>query len=680
MRTTFLLVAGMATASVAAAQAPQSPATLSLMPVPAALTVTTARLPVDSSFSIGIVHHRDGRLERGLARMVTRLSARLGAPISPTFGTDRTATLVVDVAGQGYAIPDLNEDESYHLTVGDKQAVLQANTVVGALRGMETFVQLQGTDGQGTFIQGVDIRDVPRFRWRGLLLDVSRHFEPVDVIKRTLDGMAMVKLNVFHWHLSDDQGFRVESRVYPRLQQFGSDSQFYTQDQIRDVVAYAADRGIRVMPEFDMPGHSSSWFVGYPDLASGPGPFAIARTWGTFPPTMDPTRASTYKFLDAFIGEISALFPDQYWHIGGDEVEPVQWHQSPAIQSWMKAHGIPDEVALQTAFNKRLFAIVQKHHKIPVGWDEIFQPDLPTAAVIQSWRSSDALAKSAKAGFRGILSAPYYIDHQKPASDFYLPDPIPAGTMLTPDEQARVLGGEACMWSEYVTPETIDSRIWPRLAVIAERFWSPASVNDVSDMYRRLDPLSRELDGIGIHEIDHGRRMVRRFGGDSTALFEALLDFVRPPDFGGSGPNQMVPHTKLIDAAVADPRRSWDMAGRARRAAKGDSVAVTQLRADFGAMMSLQGRLAAAHTEFPAATDAGPVASALFDLGQLGTTALDILARRAAPTSTWRASSDSLVTKLARQRSFGPLRPTSADAVRILINATADLPSSSGSP
>jgi hexosaminidase len=361
-------------------------------------------------------------------------------------------------------------------------------------------------------------------------------------------------------------------------------------------------------------------------------------------------------------------------------VEPVQWHQSPEIQSWMKAHGIPDEVALQTAFNKRLFAIVQKHHRIPVGWDEIFQPDLPTAAVIQSWRSSDALAKSAKAGFRGILSAPYYIDHQKPASDFYLPDPIPAGTTLTPDEQARVLGGEACMWSEYVTPETIDSRIWPRLAVIAERFWSPASVNDVSDMYRRLDPLSRELDGIGIDEIDHGRRMVRRFGGDSTALFEALLDFVRPPDFGGSGPNQMVPHTRLIDAAVADPHRSWDMMGRARRAAKGDTVAVAQLRADFSEMMSLQGRLAAAHAQFPAATDAAPVAAALFDLGQLGTTALDILARRAAPTSTWRASSDSLVTRLARQRSFGPLRPTSADAVRILINATADLPSSSGSP
>ncbi|HEY3935444.1 MAG TPA: family 20 glycosylhydrolase [Gemmatimonadales bacterium] len=680
MRMIFQLLTAMATVPAAAAQAPQTLPTLNLMPVPAAVTATAARLAVDSTFSVGIVRYRDSRLERGVSRAIARLSGRLGAPISRQFGNGRAASLVIDVAGQGFAIPDLSEDESYHLSVGDQGAVLQANTVVGALRGLETFLQLQDTDARGVFVHGAEIRDSPRFRWRGLLLDVSRHFEPVDVIKRTLDGMAMVKLNVFHWHLSDDQGFRVESRIYPRLQEFGSDSQFYTQDQIREIVAYAADRGIRVMPEFDVPGHSSSWFVGYPDLASGPGPFVIARTWGTFPPTMDPTRESTYKFLDAFIGEISALFPDHYWHVGGDEVEPGEWHQNPAIQSWMKAHGIPNEVGLHTAFNKRLFAIVEKHGKIPVGWDEIFQPDLPTAAVIQSWRSSDALAASARAGFRGVLSAPYYIDHMKPASDFYLPDPLPAGTTLTPEEQARILGGEACMWSEYVTPETIDSRIWPRLAVIAERFWSPGTVNDVSDMYRRLDPASRELDELGIHQIDHSRRMVRRFGGDSTALFESLLDFVRPPDFGGSGPNQFVPHTRLIDAAVPDPRRSWDMAGRARRAVLGDTAAVTRLRADFSVMMSLRTRLASAGNEYPAATDAAPVAAALFDLGKIGIGALDLMAQRAAPNAAWRATSDSIVTKTARQRSFGPLRPATADAVRILLNATADLPSPPGSP
>jgi hexosaminidase len=191
---------------------------------------------------------------------------------------------------------------------------------------------------------------------------------------------------------------------------------------------------------------------------------------------MDPTRESTYRFLDGFIGEVSRLFPDKYWHVGGDEVDPRQWKGSAAIQAYMKRHGIAGEVALHTAFNKRLFAIVQKHGKIPVGWDEIFQPDLPTSAVIQSWRSSTALAASARAGFGGILSAPYYIDHMKPASDFYLADPIPGNTDLTPEQQALVLGGEACMWSEYVVTETLASRIWPRLASIAERFCIAASM------------------------------------------------------------------------------------------------------------------------------------------------------------------------------------------------------------
>ena len=174
------------------------------------------------------------------------------------------------------------------------------------------------------------IEDRPRFPWRGLMLDVSRHWMPVEVVERNLDAMAAVKLNVFHWHLSDDQGFRVESRRYPRLQQLGSDGHYYTQDEIRRVVAYALDRGIRVVPEFDIPGHTTSWFPGYPELAGAPGPYAIGRHFGVFDPVMDPSREETYAFLDGFLGEMAALFPDPYFHIGGDEVNGKQWSQSPA--------------------------------------------------------------------------------------------------------------------------------------------------------------------------------------------------------------------------------------------------------------------------------------------------------------------------------------------------------------
>lgn len=640
---------------------------VTLMPMPASLTLTAGRLALDSSFTVALPRVHDARLERAISRAVHRLSMRIARPLSYQYALDTTATLIVDVAAPGHAIPELDDDESYTLQVSDHRAVLTAPNGVGAIRGLETLLQLQAADANGLYFQGADIRDTPRFRWRGLLLDVSRHFEPVEVVKRTLDGMAMVKLNVLHWHLSDDQGFRVESRKEPRLQEFGSDGLYYTQDEIRDVVAYAADRGIRVMPEFDVPGHSSAWFVGYPELTVGQGPFSIARTWGTFVPTMDPTRESTYHFLDTVIGEISELFPDKYWHVGGDEVDPQQWKTTPTIQSYMQAHGLANEVALHTAFNRRLFEIVQKHGKVPVGWDEIFQPDLPTSAVIQSWRSSDALAASARAGFRGILSAPYYIDHMKTAADVYLADPIPANTTLTSAQQALVLGGEACLWGEYVTPDLVDSRLWPRLAAVAERFWSPGSVTDVPDMYRRLAVTSHRLAEVGLRHEEHIAHAVTWFAGDSSQLFQRFVGYVRPRDFGGNGPNQMYPHTALVDAALPDPPAASELIALARRAVQGDSGALGALHDRFAEMMGFRDRLAAIATELPAARDGAVVAGQLHDIGVAGVMAVDALRRPGSAPSGWSVTSDSLLR--AAVPNAGGMRPVGADAVRVLLQS-----------
>ena len=320
----------------------------------------------------------------------------------------------------------------------------------------------------------IHIEDRPRFPWRGLMLDVSRHWMPVEVVERNLDAMAAVKLNVFHWHLSDDQGFRAESRRFPRLQQLGSDGNFYTQADIRHVVAYARDRGIRVVPEFDMPGHTNSWLVGYPELASAPGPYSIGRTWGVYDGAMDPTREETYEFLDAFLGEMTQLFPDPYFHIGGDEVNGKQWSQSASIQAFAKEHNLEGTRGLQVYFNQRIQKLLQKYGKIMVGWDEVLHPDLPADTVVQSWRGQASLAEAASKGYRGILSAGYYLDHLRPASYHYGIDPLAdAAQKLTPEEASRILGGEACMWAEYADAETVDSRIWPRAAVIAERLWSP---------------------------------------------------------------------------------------------------------------------------------------------------------------------------------------------------------------
>src|SRR5260370_9300090 len=236
---------------------------------------------------------------------------------------------------------------------------------------MQTFLQLIAPGSDSFLVPAVRLGDRPGFRWRGLMLDVGRPWMAVLVIERNLDAMAAVKLNVFHWHLSDDQGFRVESKLYPKLQEKGSDGHFYTQTEIRRVVAYAADRGIRVVPEFDIPGHTTSWFAGYPDLASPPGPFEIERKWGIFDPTMDPTRDEVYAFLDGFLDEMASLFPDEYFHIGGDEVLDTEW----------KNKGFPATAELHGRFNLRVQALLKKHGKKMIGWDEIFHSALGGDAV-----------------------------------------------------------------------------------------------------------------------------------------------------------------------------------------------------------------------------------------------------------------------------------------------------------
>src|SRR5882724_2481753 len=370
-----------------------APDQLNLMPVPASVQTQTGRLPITGSFNVAVKNYAADRLRAGIARLLTRLGGRTVLTLPAALATDEsTAMLVVQCERAGDLVPSLNENEGYSLEVTDKQARLVAPTVVGALRGLETFLQLLQGDRDGYYLPGIKIQDRPRFPWRGLLIDVGRHYEPLEVLKRNLDAMAAVKLNVFHWHLTEDQGFRVESKKFPKLHTLGSDGLFYTQDQVREIIAYARDRGIRVMPEFDIPGHSTSWLVGYPELGSAPGPFKIERGAGIFEPALDPTRDQTYKFLDTFLGEMAGLFPDEYMHIGGDENEGKQWDRNPQIQAFMKEKGIKDNHALQAYFNQRVLKILQKHHKKMIGWEEILHPDLPKDAVIHSWRGSASLA------------------------------------------------------------------------------------------------------------------------------------------------------------------------------------------------------------------------------------------------------------------------------------------------
>jgi hexosaminidase len=665
-----LRFATLAAALVSAPVLLRAQASTTLMPMPAEITLGPARLRLDSTFAVRIAGYQDPRLERAVLRATIRLAARIGQPVRP-IGDSAGPGLAIRVKGAGQAVQTPDEDESYRLTVGSAGAELEAPTVVGALRGLETWLQLVAADSAGFYLPQATIVDRPRFRWRGLLVDAGRHFMPPETIRRTLDGMAMVKLNVLHWHLSDDQGFRVESRRYPRLHQLGSDGQYYTRDEVRDLVAYARDRGIRVVPEFDMPGHATSWFVGYPQYASAPGPYTIERRFGVFDPTFDPTRESTYQFIEGFVSEMVTLFPDPYWHIGGDEVNGRQWNQSPAIRRFKREHHLKDNDALQAYFNERLAVILKRHHRRMVGWDEILHPDLPKDAVIQSWRGTEYLGQAAARGNAGILSAPYYLDHQESAEKHYLADPLPEGNPLTPAQAALVLGGEACMWAEHVSAETVDSRIWPRMAAIAERFWSPGSVRDVDDMYRRLSLVSVALERAGLGHEGHTYRMLRLLAGRrGVQPLHDLLAYTTTASFGQRSQiqrtTQFTPLTNLIDAARPDPWSRSRMEQLARRVvadpagSQSERAELTRIFAGWG---PLEAQVLALTDSIPLARDGATAATALKRLGDLGLEALARLER--APDSTWKAESSAALDQLAMPQ--GLLRLAGIDAVRVLV-------------
>ena len=651
---------------------------VALMPMPASaqradgvLTVTPAHGESSFTMSYGATH--DARLEAAAMRMVDRLDRTCGGEVRKSVLTAQPgagATLQISVNGPGEAVQGIDEDESYSLKVTPEGAKLNAATDVGAMRGMETLLQL-ASDANGVCVMpAITIEDSPRFRWRGLSLDTSRHFEPIDAVKRTIDGMAIAKLNVFHWHLSDDQGFRAESEKFPKLTEIGSGGLFYTQDQMRDVVAYARARGIRVIPEFDMPGHTSSWILAYPELGSGEDIKALPIVFGTPQAELDPSRESTYKFIDAFVGEMSTIFPDAYFHIGGDETAGTGWMANPKIRAFMQKKGFAGPPELQAYFNQRLLPILKKHGKQMIGWDEILNPALPKDIVIQSWRGEASLAAGAKQGYEGILSAPYYLDAEKTSAQMFLADPVPADTTLDAGQQKLILGGEVCMWAEQLDAETLDSRVWPRTLAIAERFWSPQNDRDVSYMYERLRKVSLELEDVGLTHISGPEKLRRSLAGnrDPEAL-DLLASVTEPYSFSDRYDNQ---HTngytsldRLVDAVAADPPSRQEIAGDVDAIAgkaelpprkgvdrSGDVAAgfvpqrrdaMADLRRQFLAWQRETPFLLEQAARTPRLQDTAPLALQLSALGSVGMEALGYIDAHLAPPQGWAEHAGSVI-------------------------------------
>ncbi|HEX8638856.1 MAG TPA: family 20 glycosylhydrolase, partial [Pyrinomonadaceae bacterium] len=458
------------------------------------------------------------------------------------------------------------------------------------------------------------------------------------------------------------------------------DGNFYTQEQISEIIRYAADRGIRVMPEFDMPGHATAWLVAHPEIGSGaPGAtYKIERNPGIFDPTLDPTNEKTYKILKEFFKEMSALFPDAYMHIGGDENEGKQWNANPKIQAFMKEKGIKDNHALQTYFNKRILKFLQDNDKIMMGWDEIFQPDLPKDVVVHSWRGQKALADAARQGFQSVLSNGYYIDLMQPARQHYAVDPIPADTTLTAEEQKRVLGGEATMWSEWVSPETIDSRIWTRTAAIAERFWSPREVNQVDDMYRRLAVVDEQLEELGLTHRKNQAMLLRRLANDDDiSALQTLVSVIEPVKeyrrYQLRKQTMLSPLTGLIDAAQADAEAGRSFNKTVDEMISGNSANNAKaIRSMLSEWSEAAERLASLMEKSAALHEAKPLIEDWRNLNAISLEAVSYLEKNAEPPADWRdAKLKSLETT---SKPKAALEFAVVPGIKLLVVAAAEMP------
>jgi hexosaminidase len=541
---------------------------LNLMPLPLEFEKGEGSFVFNDQTSIAVNGVQNERSLQYADKIYRRISQKTGIFFKQDYLTKENnpsnSTIVVNIEREGKH--EFTEDESYTLTVNSDQITINSTTDFGAFHALETLYQLVEVANGEYVVNSCKISDKPRFAYRGLMLDVSRHFLNVDDVKKQIDLMSSVKLNVLHWHLADDQGFRVEIKSRPELHLKGSDGKYYTHTQIKDVISYASDRGIIVIPEIDVPGHASAILTAIPEIASKKMEYKIERNAGIFRPVLDPTNPMTYEVMEDIFAELAELFPCKYIHIGGDENAGLDWLENKGIAQFMKEHKLAKPHDLQAYFNVKLHAILKKYNKEMMGWEEIQSPEIPKSSIIHAWRGVNegmepggSLIKAAKEGYTTVLSNGFYIDLLLPAKEHYSTELIPDPSKLTDEEQARILGGEATMWAELVTDLSIDSRIWPRTAAIAERLWSAKSLTqDVDYMYERLDYVSSQLELIGSEHIRNRDLIIRNISNnvnfDAVKLLvescEPMKIYSRNP--GGTMYQTYSPYTKFADAANTD--------------------------------------------------------------------------------------------------------------------------------
>ena len=503
-------------------------------------------------------------------------------------------------------VPAPADDYSHILRFGE-QILVQAETEWGGLAALATLAQLV----VAAPVPVAEVRDAPRFAWRGLMVDPARHFLSIATLRRTLDAMWFYKLNVLHLHLTDDQGFRFRSRIYPEL----ASAQAYSLEELRELVAYAADRGVRVVPELDMPGHTTSWLAAHPEWGGGGEKPEVSRRFGLHRASLDLDNAGLLAAVDALLGELADTFPDEYLHFGGDEAVGVSTDR-------------------QARFTRRVVERIGRLGKRPMGWDECLHPELPTRTVVQAWRGMAARDVAVRGGYDCVVSAPYYLDLFYPAEVHYAFDPVDdshaaaamrenprlahvregidwlADITTLPQTPERapgaVLGGEACMWGELVTDELLATRVWSRMPAIAERLWGTATPGDplprlmasrralaslgilpedgaALEAFADLAPLIEMLEPVKWYRRLLGdanfTRRVNGLGGDAEARpYDATTPLDRPVD--RIAPESWASRRAEADLAAGRSTRQWIAGWRAQRDALDQHPA---LRAELAA-------------------------------------------------------------------------------------------------
>jgi hexosaminidase len=539
----YVALAWLLLAACAREKKPVDPADFHIIPKPASLTPGTEVLDWDNKKIAIIAKSAD---EKNVGNLLAEFlkTKHLNATVAEfSDDADKIALYTAEDPALG--------NEGYKLVVDEKGVSLTAATGAGLFYGMQTLLQLIPENGKT--VPYVTITDQPRFAYRGLHLDVSRHMFPPEFIKKYIDLLAHHKFNRFHWHLTEDQGWRIEIKKYPKLQEIAAYRKetvighardadpknpkdfdgkryggYYTQEEVKDIIKYAADRYVTIIPEIEMPGHALAALSAYPELGCTGGPYQAATTFGVFDDVFCAGKEETFTFLEGVLDEVITLFPSKYIHIGGDECPKDKWETCPHCKKRMAAEKRKNTHELQSYFIQRIEKYINSKDRQIIGWDEILEGGLAPNATVMSWRGEEGGIAAAKQGHDVIMTPTgwcyfdYYQDTTSeneplaiggylPVSKVYSYEPIPA--VLTADEAKHILGVQANLWTEYIpTPEHVEYMMYPRACAIAEVAWTAKENRNYEDFLTRLDTHFKHLDAWDVHYAKH-----LQHAGDTTA-------------------------------------------------------------------------------------------------------------------------------------------------------------------